>query len=181
MAAAGCRNALTGAAVALVLGLLCVAAFAPQCSAATPVTVQAQPESSPAPASNEGQPKTGAQTKTIENVEPLSSSDATAVLGKKVKGPNGEDLGLIVDVLVDADGRPRAAVIDFGGFLGVGSRKIAIDWKALDFTALGRAGTVELGLDRAQIAAAPEYKPGPLGAAAVTAPPAPAPPVDTHR
>ena len=28
----------------------------------------------------------------------------------------------------------RAAVIDFGGFLGVGSRKIAVDWNALSFT-----------------------------------------------
>ncbi|HXC29353.1 MAG TPA: PRC-barrel domain-containing protein, partial [Stellaceae bacterium] len=116
-----------------------------------------------------------------ENVKPLPANEAASILGKKVKGPNGEDLGLIVDVLVDPDGQPRAAVIDFGGFLGVGSRKIAIDWKALDFTALGRAGTVELGLDRAQIAAAPEYKPGPPGADVVTAPPAPAPPVDPHQ
>lgn len=103
------------------------------------------------------------------------------MLGKKVKGPNGEDLGLVVDVLVDPDGQPHAAVIDFGGFLGLGSRKIAIDWKALDFAALGRAGTVELGLDRAQITAAPEYKPGPPGAELVTAPPAPGPPVDPHK
>jgi hypothetical protein len=101
--------------------------------------------------------------------------------GKKVKPPNGEDLGLIVDVLVDTDGRPRAAVIDFGGFLGVGSRRIAIEWRALDFMPLGRAGSVELGLNRAQIAAAPEYKPGLPGAVVVTAPPAPAPPVDVHK
>lgn len=103
------------------------------------------------------------------------------MLGKKVIGPHGENLGLVVDVLVDADGKPHAAVIDFGGFLGVGSRKIAIDWKALDFNSLSRAGTVELGLDRAQIAAAPEYKPGPPSTAVVTAPPAPAPPVDVHK
>ena len=116
-----------------------------------------------------------------QNVEPLPSNEGAPVLGKKVKGPNGEALGLVVDVLVDPNGQPRAAVIDFGGFLGVGSRKIAIDWKALDFTSLGRAGTIELGLSRAQIAAAPEYKPGPPGAVVVTAPPAPAPPVDTHK
>ena len=27
----------------------------------------------------------------------------------------------------------RAAIIDFGGFLGVGSRKIAVAWQALHF------------------------------------------------
>jgi hypothetical protein len=116
-----------------------------------------------------------------ENVKPLPPSEGTSVMGKKVKGPSGEDLGLVVDVLVDPDGQPHAAVIDFGGFLGVGSRKIAIDWKALDFTSLARAETIELGLDRAQISAAPEYKPGPSGANVVTTPLAPAPPVDPHK
>jgi hypothetical protein len=170
------------AAAALVAGWPGVAAFAPRCSAATTVTAQAQ-QQQPAPSSTSApkaaQPK--ANAKTPKNVEPLPPSDAAPVLGKKVVGPNGEDLGLIVDVLVDADGQPQAAVIDFGGFLGVGSRKIAIDWKALDFTGLARTGTIELGLDREQIAATPEYKPGPPGAVAVTAPPAPAPPVDTHK
>src|SRR6266849_2785320 len=37
------------------------------------------------------------------------------------------------DVLVDRSGIVRAAVIDFGGFLGVGSRKIVVDWNALHF------------------------------------------------
>jgi hypothetical protein len=178
-AVAGRRYAPVGAAAALVLGLLGAAAVAPQCSAATIVMAQAQPAPSPASPPKADQPK--ANPKTQENVEPLPPHDAAPVLGKKVKGPNGEDLGLVVDVLVDTDGRPRAAVIDFGGFLGVGSRKIAIDWKALDFTALGRGGAVALGLDRAQIAATPEYEPGPPGAAAVTAPAAPAPPVDSHK
>ena len=42
-------------------------------------------------------------------------------------------MGRIVDVLVDRSGQVRAAIIDFGGFLGVGSRKIAVDWNALHF------------------------------------------------
>jgi hypothetical protein len=172
-AAARSRHAFVSAIAALVLIL----------TFATVAVAQDQPTSpaAPAPATTpkQGQPRDA--SKMPENVEPLPSNEAAAVLGKKVKGPNGEDLGLVVDVLVDPNGQPRAAVIDFGGFLGVGSRKIAIDWKALDFTSLGRAGAIELGLDRAQIAAAPEYKPGPPGAAVVTAPPAPAPPVDTHK
>ena len=42
-------------------------------------------------------------------------------------------MGRIVDVIVDRTGTVRAAVIDFGGFLGVGSRKIVVDWSALHF------------------------------------------------
>jgi len=173
-------RAFIGVAGALALVLPGLLAFAARCPAAM-MMVEDQPatNTAPAPTSNQEKPPTG--TKVPELVQPLPPKDAASVLGKKVKGPNGEDLGMVVDVLLNPGGAPRAAVIDFGGFLGVGSRKIAIDWKALDFTSLARAGTVELGLDRAQIAAAPEYKPDATsGAAVVTTPPAP-PPVDPDK
>jgi hypothetical protein len=91
-------------------------------------------------------------------LEPLSATEATGVLGKEVIGPNGEKLGLITDVIVDRDSRPRAAVIDFGGFLGVGSRKVAVDWNLLSFDTQKRDRPAVLALDRREIQAAPEYK-----------------------
>ena len=55
--------------------------------------------------------------------------------------------------------RVRAAIIDFGGFLGVGSRKIAVDWNALRFVADGdKRDVVKLELTRDQVKTAPEYK-----------------------
>ena len=94
------------------------------------------------------------------DLEALPARQYTGVLGKKILGPDGKELGLVVDVLVDAGNRPCAAVIDFGGFLGVGSRKIAIDWRLLRLTPEPSDWRIALDLDRAQIAAAPEYKPG---------------------
>ena len=70
-------------------------------------------------------------------------------------------MGRIVDVLVDRAGQVRAAIIDFGGFLGVGSRKIAVDWSALHFVRRRQAATaIALDLTRDQVKAAPEYKEG---------------------
>jgi hypothetical protein len=94
-----------------------------------------------------------------KNLEPLPPNTTTGLLGKRVIGPDGKELGLVVDVVVDADGHPRAAVIDFGGFLGVGSRKIAIDWRLLSFARGKPDWQVALSLSRAEIQAAPEYKP----------------------
>jgi hypothetical protein len=91
-------------------------------------------------------------------LEPLYATETTGVLGKNVIGRNGDKLGMITDVIVDRDGRPRAAVIDFGGFLGVGSRKVAIDWNLLSFDIEKRDRTAVLALDRREIQAAPEYK-----------------------
>ena len=117
------------------------------------------------------------------NVQPIGAEEAVGILGKKAYGPAGEDMGMVVDVLVDADGHPRAAVIDFGGFLGVGSRKIAVEWQALRFKPSDRAVPIQLSLGRAEVQAAPEYKPSVQQPAAVVDPAArgrrPSPPAQS--
>jgi hypothetical protein len=89
----------------------------------------------------------------------IGAGDAHGVLGRDVRSAANEDMGHIVDVIVDRAGSVRAAVIDFGGFLGVGSRKIVVDWKALRFGAVADKGdSISLELTKDQVKAAPEYK-----------------------
>lgn len=89
----------------------------------------------------------------------LGVQQAESILGKEVRSKADENMGRLIDVVVDRTGRPRAAVIDFGGFLGVGSRKIAIDWNALSFESDERQRDVVIvDLTREQVKAAPEYK-----------------------
>jgi hypothetical protein len=113
--------------------------------------LQNQDKAQPKPAATESAP---APALTI-----LGSWQAETILGKEVRGKGNENIGRIVDVIVDRRGKIRAALIDFGGFLGVGSRKIAIDWDALNFTP-GENGrsVITLDLTRDQMKAAPEYK-----------------------
>lgn len=88
----------------------------------------------------------------------LSAIDG--LIGRSVKSSAAEDMGRIVDLLVTPAGQIRAAVIDFGGILGVGSRKVVVDWKALSFANITRTGTVDLALSRNEVRVAPEYKSG---------------------
>jgi hypothetical protein len=89
----------------------------------------------------------------------IEAADAHGVLGRDVRSTTGEDMGRIVDVIVDRAGQVRAAVIDFGGFLGVGSRKIIVDWNALHFGQIANKGeSITLELTKDQVKAAPEYK-----------------------
>jgi hypothetical protein len=91
----------------------------------------------------------------------LNKHEVEGVLGREVRSPTDENMGRIVDVLVDRSGQMRAAIIDFGGFLGVGSRKIAVDWNALHFPQPGNSGgRIALELNRDQVKAAPEYQDG---------------------
>jgi len=89
----------------------------------------------------------------------LNKHEVEGILGREVRSATDENMGRIVDVLVDRTGQVRAAIIDFGGFLGLGSRKIAVDWNALHFPAPGKPGArIALELTRDQVKAAPEYK-----------------------
>ena len=89
----------------------------------------------------------------------LNSHEVQGILGKEVRSAADEDMGRIVDVIVDrGTGQVRAAIIDFGGFLGVGSRKIAVAWDALHFPPKAKVERVALELTRDQVRAAPEYK-----------------------
>jgi hypothetical protein len=91
----------------------------------------------------------------------LNKHEVEGILGRDVRSAADEDMGRVVDVLVDRAGQVRAAIIDFGGFLGVGSRKIAVDWNALHFPQPGKPGErIALDLTRDQVKAAPEYREG---------------------
>ena len=93
------------------------------------------------------------------SVTVIDAYDARGILGRDVKSAAGENMGRIVDVVVDRFGTARAAVIDFGGFLGVGSRKIVVDWSALHFGQVtNKKESITLELTLEQVKAAPEYK-----------------------
>jgi hypothetical protein len=121
-----------------------------------------QQSPSPAPAAKEATPIPAAKEATPAppaSVTIIAPREAHGVLGREVRSPTNEDMGRIVDVIVDRTGTVRAAVIDFGGFLGVGSRKIVVDWNALHFGRVADKGdSITLELTKAQVATAPEYK-----------------------
>jgi hypothetical protein len=94
---------------------------------------------------------------------------AEAILGQRVTDQEGKDIGRLVDVLVDANGQPQAGVIDFGGFMGVGNRKVAVHWSVLHFNPADAKHKVTLEMTPDQIKAAPEFL-NPNKAASVVTP-----------
>src|SRR5437868_6676451 len=100
-------------------------------------------------------------TPTEPSVTILQPRHVLSILGKEARSSANENMGRIIDVIVDRAGRVRAAVIDFGGFLGVGSRKIAVEWNALHFPPPGQANAkITLDLTPDQVKTAPEYQDG---------------------
>ena len=129
------------------------AAPPPPAESAAPSSPPAQPAAPP-----EKPPEAAAPAAPPPSKSVLDKRFILGVLGKDVKSAKGEDMGRIVDVIVDWSGQTRAAIIDFGGFLGVGSRRIAVDWRALHFEPQQKGDQITLDLTRDQVKAAPEYK-----------------------
>ena len=170
---------------------------APSCTCAE-VKTKPKPKPRPRPVHKEAPPHLPTAPVVVETpaggvvdaqVKTMSAS-VMSILGKRVKGPTGEDLGRVVDVLADSSGRVRVAIVDFGGFLGVGNHRIAVDWPLLRFNPDGRDPSLMLSLSREKLGAAPEYKEGdhpqtlmepPPAAATGPAAPAPAAPADESK
>jgi sporulation protein YlmC with PRC-barrel domain len=75
------------------------------------------------------------------NMAPAAASDssfrgdwrASKVVGLNVYNDNNESLGSINDLLTDQSGNIKAAVISVGGFLGVGTRLVAVPFDKIKF------------------------------------------------
>jgi hypothetical protein len=157
----------TATVAILVAVLLLTAAHKPAFSENAQPPTQA-PANSPAPAAAPAPAPAPAHTQAPAPaplppaaVTILPNHEVQGILGREVLSSTGENMGRIVDVLVDRAGQARAAIIDFGGFLGVGSRKIAVEWNAMHFPAPVEADAkISLELTRDQVKAAPEYQDG---------------------
>jgi len=84
---------------------------------------------------------------------------AAGLVGLAVTDGAGHVVGDVVNVLVDAQGKPQAVVIEFAGFLGVGNRDVAVDWGALRFSVVQGSVAVSETLDANDLKALPVYAP----------------------
>jgi sporulation protein YlmC with PRC-barrel domain len=78
------------------------------------------------------------ENRTGQNLEgssanrPLHRLSSSSIVGDDVKNMQGEDLGSIKDLMIDLHkGQIEYAVLQFGGFLGIGSKYFAIPWREL--------------------------------------------------
>ncbi|WP_035692384.1 PRC-barrel domain-containing protein [Azospirillum halopraeferens] len=63
------------------------------------------------------------------------AASADQMLGANVVGADGEDLGEVEDVILDASGNAQQLVISSGGFLGIGERQVAVDYSSATWDA----------------------------------------------
>ena len=99
-------------------------------------------------------------------VTDTSTSTSDVISSERVEGTTvyneaGDKLGTIDDLMIDKrSGHVRYAVLEFGGFLGMGTERYPVPWDMLKYDT-GREGYV-VPLDKSRLEAAPRYEQGTL-------------------
>ncbi|MEO5373735.1 MAG: PRC-barrel domain-containing protein [Alphaproteobacteria bacterium] len=78
-------------------------------------------------------------------------------LGMKVQSSQGKDVGKIADLIVNKDtGAIDRVVVSYGGFLGIGEKKVAVPWSEL--TVDPARNTARVAMTEEQLKTAPEFE-----------------------
>ena len=105
-----------------------------------------------------GRAQTAAQAAPVVATQPAFPAAGAPVMGRRLLDREGAEIGRLVDVLLDHAGHPTAAVVDVGGFLGVGVRRVAVGWNLLEFSATADGLRIAVALEADVVAAAAEYR-----------------------
>jgi sporulation protein YlmC with PRC-barrel domain len=109
------------------------------------------------PMTHGSMPKVEGPVATADQVERLIGTDAVAADGRKV--------GKIENLLVAPDGRVNYVVLEWGGVLGLGERKVAVPWEDVALNADSSQATIDM--TRQQLEEAQRYDPDVPAAAGI--------------
>jgi sporulation protein YlmC with PRC-barrel domain len=85
--------------------------------------------------------------------------ESSAIIGTRVKDPQGKDLGEVDQLLIDPkNGKITHAVIGVGGLVGIGEKHVVVPWADVKMSTdqTGRDRTVIM--DQATLERAPRYE-----------------------
>lgn len=93
-----------------------------------------------------------APSMTRDGYNTLQMTDVSidTLIGKTVYGTDDSNVGTVSDVTVDTDGAVQNVIIDFGGFLGIGSSQVALDFDEMTIMSDGGNADIRVYVDATQ-------------------------------
>lgn len=84
---------------------------------------------------------------------------ASNLIGADVKDANGDSLGSVSDLVLTNDGSVQSIIIGVGGFLGIGTKDVAVAYDEVQSTTAAD-GSIQLSLNvtKDQLNSAPDFK-----------------------
>jgi sporulation protein YlmC with PRC-barrel domain len=104
-------------------------------------------------------PRQPAQQQAVITQQDDSQVRVYRLVGSKVLGPDGQDVGKVDDLLLDRDQKLVGVIVSVGGFLGVGSKSVALPANRVDISqAYGDQRVVKIDATKEELSAAPAFK-----------------------
>jgi hypothetical protein len=97
-------------------------------------------------------------TGTFLSVQANNQWLASKLIGLSVLTPTDEKIGTISDLVIDQSGAVQAAVIGVGGFLGMGTKDVAIALRELKISRTAVGDKVTMRLSRNELELAPTFQ-----------------------
>ena len=82
----------------------------------------------------------------------------SALIGAKVHNSNNDTIGSVEDIYIDNNGSIQAVVVSVGGFLGMGTKDVAVKWSDIKFGHDGKSLTLTTNWTKDSLKALPDYK-----------------------
>ncbi|MDR7034091.1 PRC-barrel domain-containing protein [Mesorhizobium sp. BE184] len=101
--------------------------------AAAPAPMAAAPAEPKADADSADKTETAAIDRSTLTEMPADKISADTLIGTNVYGADDADIGEISDIVLSADNKVDAVIMDVGGFLGIGSKSVAVGMDNLKF------------------------------------------------
>lgn len=121
------------------------------------------------PSSAEGKPPTTAPGKTAEPAPPSAPPSragfntggdvsGAGLVRAAVRNPAGESIGEVEEVVLSAEGKVKHIIVSVGGFLGVGTKRVAMKWSDFRIWQDKDRLTLVTEVTKDDLKAAPDYR-----------------------
>jgi sporulation protein YlmC with PRC-barrel domain len=119
---------------------------------------QTSPPSSPSATTPQTATPKAPGSSSVLVVQHESEKTTAEVIGMPVFSRDGATVGKISHLLIDQDQKVTGAVLAVGGFLGIGSKSVAVPWESLTFEEKGGKQLAVVPMSNDELANAPEFK-----------------------
>jgi sporulation protein YlmC with PRC-barrel domain len=88
---------------------------------------------------------------------PDGSINASQLVGVNIQDTQGDTIGEVGEVVIDSGGSLVGVLVDVGGFLGVGTHHILLNWKDIKLTGKGDDVKAVVNATKENLKSLPEY------------------------
>ncbi len=108
---------------------------------------------------------TGSGDSLMPSSSPIKNADGSIniskLIGLNVENTDGDVVGEVGEVVLGENGKVQGVVVDVGGFLGLGTHSVLLNWKDVKLSGAQNEVKAEVNASKDRLKALPAYEANP--------------------